>query len=49
MAKISLSQLETFLKAQCDALRTSMDAAEYKDYIIAMIFMQVKMFLQPHK
>lgn len=40
MAKISLSQLETFLKSQCDALRTSMDAAEYKDYIIAMIFIK---------
>ena len=40
MAKLSLSQLETFLKAQCDALRTSMDAAEYKDYIIAMIFIK---------
>ncbi|WP_215905263.1 type I restriction-modification system subunit M N-terminal domain-containing protein [Treponema peruense] len=36
--KLSLSALETFLKSQCDALRTSMDAAEYKDYIIAMIF-----------
>lgn len=40
MAKISLSQLETFLKSQCDTLRTSMDAAEYKDYIIAMIFIK---------
>ena len=38
--KISLSALETFLKSQCDALRTSMDAAEYKDYIIAMIFIK---------
>ncbi|MBQ3617291.1 MAG: hypothetical protein IJQ89_06555 [Bacteroidales bacterium] len=26
--KISLSRLESFLKAQCDRLRTSMDAAE---------------------
>ena len=40
MSKISLSQLDTFLKSQCDALRTSMDAAEYKDYIIAMIFIK---------
>ena len=40
MAKISLSQLETFLKSQCDILRTSMEAAEYKDYIIAMIFIK---------
>lgn len=38
--KISFSALETFLKSQCDALRTSMDAAEYKDYIIAMIFIK---------
>ncbi|SIN90075.1 N-6 DNA methylase [Fibrobacter sp. UWB11] len=38
--KLSLSALETFLKQQCDALRTSMDAAEYKDYIIAMIFIK---------
>lgn len=38
--KISLSALESFLKSQCDALRTSMDAAEYKDYIIAMIFIK---------
>ena len=30
--KISLSRLESFLKAQCDRLRTSMDAAEYKNY-----------------
>ncbi len=38
--KLSLSALEIFLKKQCDALRTSMDAAEYKDYIIAMIFIK---------
>ena len=38
--KISLSALESFLKSQCDALRTTMDAAEYKDYIIAMIFIK---------
>lgn len=38
--KLSLSALETFLKSQCDVLRTSMDAAEYKDYIIAMIFIK---------
>lgn len=40
MAKISLSQLESFLKSQCDVLRTSLEAAEYKDYIIAMIFIK---------
>ena len=37
MKKISLSKLESFLKEQCDALRgAGLDAAEYKDYIIAM-------------
>ena len=41
MKKISLSKLESFLKAQCDALRgAGLDAAEYKDYIIAMIFLK---------
>ena len=38
--KLSLSKLETFLKSQCDALRSSMDASEYKDYLIAMIFLK---------
>ena len=40
MKKLSLSKLETFLKSQCDALRSSMDASEYKDYLIAMIFLK---------
>ena len=41
MKKISLSKLESFLKQQCDALRgAGLDAAEYKDYIIAMIFLK---------
>ena len=40
MKKISLSKLETFLRSQCDALRGSMDASEYKDYLIAMIFLK---------
>lgn len=40
MSKISLSQLESFLKEQCDNLRKTLDAAEYKDYIIAMIFLK---------
>ena len=40
MKKISLAKLETFLKSQCDALRGSMDASEYKDYLIAMIFLK---------
>lgn len=38
--KISLARLESFLKAQCDRLRTSMDAAEYKNYIIALLFLK---------
>lgn len=38
--KVSLSRLESFLKAQCDRLRTSMDAAEYKNYIIALLFLK---------
>ena len=39
--KISLSKLETFLKARCDDLRTAgLDATEYRDYIIAMIFLK---------
>lgn len=40
MPKLSLSKLETFLKSQCDNLRGSMDASEYKDYLIAMIFLK---------
>lgn len=38
--KISLSRLQSFLKAQCDRLRASMDAAEYKNYIIALLFLK---------
>ena len=40
MKKLSLSRLESFLKSQCDNLRSSMDASEYKDYLIAMIFLK---------
>jgi len=41
MSKISLSKLETFLKAQCDELRAAgLDAAEYKDYIITLLFLK---------
>jgi len=41
MKKISLSRLEHFLKSQCDALRgAGLDASEYKDYIVAMIFLK---------
>ena len=39
--KISLSRLNTFLKLQCDNLRAAgLDASEYKDYIIAMLFLK---------
>lgn len=39
--KITLSRLNTFLKLQCDNLRAAgLDAAEYKDYIIAMLFLK---------
>ncbi len=39
--KISLSRLNSFLKLQCDNLRAAgLDAAEYKDYIIAMLFLK---------
>ena len=38
--KISLSRLQSFLKAQCDRLRASMDASEYKNYIIALLFIK---------
>lgn len=38
--KIPLSKLTTFLKKQCDQLRQSMDASEYKDYIIALLFLK---------
>ncbi|MBM3160575.1 MAG: N-6 DNA methylase [Bacteroidetes bacterium] len=39
--KISLSKLNGFLKLQCDDLRAAgLDASEYKDYIIAMLFLK---------
>lgn len=41
MSKISLSKLNLFLKIQCDDLRAAgLDASEYKDYIIAMLFLK---------
>jgi type I restriction enzyme M protein len=40
MSKISLSMLETFLEEQCDILRTNLDASEYKDYLISLIFLK---------
>ncbi len=39
--KISLQKLNTFLKQQCDILREAgLDASEYKDYIIALLFLK---------
>ena len=41
MKKVSLAKLEGFLKSRCDDLRAAgLDATEYRDYIIAMIFLK---------
>ncbi len=38
--KIKLSQLEGLLKGVADDLRGKMDAADYKEYIMGMLFLK---------